>query len=101
MLLVAGVVGGCANEERRRIFAAVCLFLLGQIALHLFIGEFTFLYAVNAFGAFVVLTAFGWFSPLRVPAVVAALLFVVFGSLSNHAQFDTAIRLINGLGPAG
>lgn len=101
VLLVAGVVGGCANVERRRVFATICLFLLGQTALHLLIGEMTFLYAANVAGALVVLTAFGWFSPLRIPAVVAALLFVVFGSLSNHAQFEAAIRLLNGLGPAG
>ena len=46
--------------------------MVGQAVLHLLIGEVTFLYAPHVFAAFVVLTAFSWFSPLRVPAVVAA-----------------------------
>jgi hypothetical protein len=96
VLLVAGIAGGYANEERRRVFVAVCLFLLAQIALHLVFGENTFLYVANVFGAIVLLTAFGWFSPLRVASIVAAVLFVVFGGSSNYAQFDAAIRLITG-----
>jgi hypothetical protein len=101
VLVVAGVAGGCVNAERRRVFTAVCLFVVGQIVLHLLIGEVTFLYAPNVFGALVVLTAFSWFSPLRRPAIVAAVLFVVSGGWSNHAQFDAAVRLLGLLGQAG
>jgi hypothetical protein len=97
VLLAAGTLGGWANVERRRVFAAISVFLLGQIALHAFFGPLTFLFAANFFGAFVLFTAFGWFSPLRVPAVIAAIAFVVFGGISNYLQFQSAMQLANSI----
>lgn len=101
VLLVAGALGGWANSERRAVFAAVSLFLLGQCVLHAIYGELTFLYAANFFAALVLFTAFGWFSPLRMPAVIAAVAFVIFGGASNFAQFEAATRIVHGimLGP--
>jgi hypothetical protein len=97
VLLSVGGIGGWRNVERRSIFFAISLFLIGQIVLHSVFGEHTFLYAANFFGAFVMFAAFGWFSRLRICAVMAAIVFVVFGSLSNYMQFEAAARLANSI----
>jgi hypothetical protein len=97
VLLIAGTLGGLASLERRAVFAATSLFLLGQLALHAVYGEITFLYAAHFFPALVLFTAFSWFSPLRVPAMIAALVFIVCGGVSNFAQFEAAIRITNAI----
>jgi hypothetical protein len=79
------------------VFAAVSVFLLGQFALHAVFGEVTFLYSANFFPALVLFTAFSWFSPLRIPAIVAAFAFVVAGGASNYTQFEAATRLANAI----
>jgi hypothetical protein len=97
VLLAGGALGGWANRERRAVFAAVSVFLLGQFALHAVFGEVTFLYSANFFPALVLFTAFSWFSPLRIPAIVAAFAFVVAGGASNYTQFEAATRLANAI----
>ena len=96
-MLIAGVLGGLENRERRAAFAAVCAFLIGQCTLHAVYGSVTFLYAAHFFPALVMLAGFGWFSRLRVPAILAALVFAIFGGASNFHQFEAAARMANAI----
>jgi hypothetical protein len=97
VMLGCGILGGIETPRLRAIFAAVSLFLGGQLGLYLFYGNLTFLYATNYFPAMIVLTALGWFSSRRVLAIAAAAVFVLTGAWSNLAQFGAAAALANSI----
>lgn len=96
-MLACGILGGVATPRLRAVFAAVSLFLAGQLFLYLVYGNLTFLYATNYFAAMIVLAALGWFSPLRFVAIAAATVFVVAAGWSNFIQFGAAADLANSI----
>ncbi len=56
-------------------------------------GEITFLYAGNFFPALMLLTAFGWFTPVRTAVLGTALAFTLFAGINNHVEFQRAVRM--------
>lgn len=92
-MLACGILGGIETPRLRAVFAAVCLFLGGQLCLYLVYGNLTFLYATNYFPAVIMLAALGWFSSARLLAIAAAAVFVVTAGWSNLAQFEAAAAL--------
>ncbi len=93
VMIVGGIVGGLRSDHLRAVFATVAVFLLGQFLLHLVYGTVTFLFAANFFPAFILLCAFGWFTPWRSYMVGAALVFILFGGYSNWMQVQAALEL--------
>ena len=80
-----GPVGGCSLRS--------VTFVLGQMALHLVYGDVIFLYSLHFFPILLAIAAFGWFSPARLLSIVAALVFLVAGGLSNLQQFRAATEM--------
>ena len=97
LLLALGAWGVVLHRPARRVGLALCTYVAAQLALHLFYGDLTFLYAGNFFPAMLGIAAFGWFTPARRISLVLAGAFVVLAGVSNAQMFRIAADLANGI----
>jgi hypothetical protein len=94
-LLGAGIWGAWRDRTRWAVAIPIAAYLVFQLAVYSVYGEITFLYAGNFFPALMLLTAFGWFTPLRNVVLGTALVFVIFAGINNQVEFQRAARMSN------
>ena len=92
-MLGAGLWGAIRSIPLRAVSIPIGTYVLFQTLLHTVYGEITFLYAGNFFPALLVMTAFGYFTPLRKAVLGAAVIVAVFGGLNNQIKFQQAAIL--------
>ncbi|HVV63948.1 MAG TPA: hypothetical protein VHC42_00640 [Rhizomicrobium sp.] len=84
---------GCWLQKGRRPVAAALLIGAGlQLALYSVYGEIPFLFSANLMPLLMAIAGFGWFTPARRIAGVAALVFAISGGTNNYLEFRASAR---------
>lgn len=92
--LLLSFIGLTMDRKLTAPVIALLGFMAGQIVLHLFYGDITFLFAGNFFLILVMLASLGSITRLRVPHGTALLCFVVAGAVSNVGSFNHSVRMV-------
>jgi hypothetical protein len=94
-LLGVGLWTFVRHKGRRPLRTALGLTLVGQVVLHLFFGDETFLYSLHVLPLMVALAAWGCCGAARPLVIVFAGLLLMTGGVNNILQFRDAARRID------
>jgi hypothetical protein len=93
LMLGAGAWGAVRSIPHRAVAVPIVVYVLFEVLLHSVYGEIAFLFAGNFFPALFMMTALGYFTPMRRIVLGAAVVVALVGGLNNHAQFARAATL--------
>lgn len=91
-LLLLGLWGLFSAGEHKKVRIVVAGLLLGQLGLHIFYGEETFLFALHFLPLLIALAALSTRTPARPIALCLACLLVLASAINNFSQFNQARR---------